>query len=133
MSDTERVEITEIRIPYRDIDMNGFLHSSAYLVHAEAALAHFWRYRPPLEDEPFFLVKKVECNYHRGLRFDDLARFTVQISKIGGKSIGFNVTVEADAIVAAEIDIVWMSADRESREPVALPEDIRDWLYQFLA
>ena len=132
MKNSERADVTLIRIPYRDIDMHGYLHSAAYLVHAEDALAQFWQRRPASDDEPLFLVKKTECRYHRGLRLDEQARFTVSINKIGGKSIGFDVLVEVDEVLAAEIEITWIAADRESREPVALPEDIRDWLYQFL-
>ena len=132
MNDIERVEVTEIRIPSRDIGMDGRMHYPAYFYHAERALAHFWRYRPPLEDEPVFMMKKAECAYHHSLYLDDLARFTVRIDKIGGKSVGVNVTVECENRLCAELEFSWMAVDRESREAVALPEDIRDWLYQYL-
>ena len=132
MDDVERAEVTEIRIPFRDIDMFGKLHTAAYISHAETALGHFWRYRPPLEDEPDFTPTKIECRFFRPLRLDDLAKLTVQIDKIGGKSIGFSVLVETGNTVSAEIDMVWTATDRDSGETVALPEDIRDWLYRYL-
>lgn len=132
MNDIVRVEVMEVRIPYRDIGMDGRMQTPAYFYHAEAVLAHFWRYRPPLEDEPAFAVKKAECVYHDSLFLDDLARFTVRINKIGGKSIGINITVEAADRLCAEIELIWVAIDRDTGEAVALPEDIRDWLYQFL-
>ncbi|GEO84117.1 MULTISPECIES: acyl-CoA thioesterase [Alphaproteobacteria] len=132
MDDVERVEVTDIRVPYRDIDMNGQLHNSAYLAYAESALSHFWRYRPPLEDEPHFQASKIEIRLHEPLHLDDTARLTVTIDKIGGKSIGFNVAIEKDNVLSAEVEMVWASTDPETGDPVGLPEDIRDWLYGYL-
>jgi len=132
MDYTERVEVTDIRVPYRDIDMAGRLHNAAYLAYAETALSHFWRYRPPLEDEPRFHANRIELHLLEPLRLDDKARLTVTIDKIGGKSIGFNVAIERDRTLCAEVEILWIASDRDSGEPVALPEDIRDWLYGYL-
>ena len=36
-----------LAVPWRDIGPSGEMQASAYLVQAEAALRHFWRYRPP--------------------------------------------------------------------------------------
>ena len=132
MSEAVRVEVTEVRVPFRDIDMYGKLHTAAYISHAEGALGHFWGYRPALEEEPLFMVTKIECRFFRALRLGDLARFTVQIDKIGGKSVGFNVLIETGNAVSAEIEMVWTATERETGEPVALPEEIRDWLYRYL-
>jgi Predicted thioesterase len=132
MDDVERVETSEVRIPYRDIDPDGRMRAAAYVDHAETALAHFWRYRPPLEDEPLFVTSKVECRLFHPLRLDDLVRMTVRIDKIGGKSIGFNVVMEKGGDTAAEVELVRTALDRETGEPVALPEDTRDWLYSYL-
>lgn len=132
MAETGRIDISEVQVAYRDIDMHGYLHSHAYLAYAEAALRQFWRHRPKIEEEPLFVVRKVECGYHRGLQLDDLARLTVRIDKIGGRSVGFNVLIEVGKELAADVEMTWMAADPESREPAPLPEEIRDWLYQFL-
>lgn len=132
MNDVERVETSQVRIPYRDIDPDGRMRAAAYVDHAEMALAHFWRYRPPLEDEPLFVTSKVECRLYLPLRLDDLVRMNVGIDKIGGKSIGFNVMIKRGNDTAAEIELVRTALDRETGEPVALPEDTRDWLYSYL-
>ncbi len=39
MDGRERENVTEIRIPFRDIDMHGHMHNAAYYAHAEAALS----------------------------------------------------------------------------------------------
>lgn len=132
MNDIERVEVTEVRIPFRDIDMHGRIRSAACIDHAEMAIGHFWRYRPPLEDEPLFTPIKIECRFYQPLRLDDKVKLTVRVDKIGGKSVGFNVVFDRGATTAAEIDFIWVASDRDSGEPVPLPVDIRDWLYQYL-
>ncbi|HCL64368.1 MAG TPA: hypothetical protein DIC56_05870 [Rhizobium sp.] len=132
MDDIERVEVLELRVPFRDIDMYGKMHNAAYITHAETALGHFWRYRPPLEGEPQFVATKIECRFHEPLRFDDIARLTVRIDKIGGKSIGFNILIERGEVQSAEVEIIWTATDPATGNTVALPEDIRDWLYTYL-
>lgn len=112
MDGTERENVTEIRIPFRDIDMHGHMHNAAYYAHAEAALANLWRHRPAIAEEPAYLVRRSACIFHRGLRFDEPARFTVTVAKIGGSSIGFAVRVETGDKLAAEVEIVWVAVDR---------------------
>ncbi|AUX75490.1 acyl-CoA thioesterase [Sinorhizobium fredii] len=128
MDGTERENVTEIRIPFRDIDMHGHMHNAAYYAHAEAALANLWRHRPPTKNEPAYLVRRSACLFHRGLRFDEPARFTVTVAKIGGSSVTFAVRIEAGAHLAAEVEIVWVAVDPTRHQPVPLPAATRDWL-----
>lgn len=128
MGGTERENVTEIRIPFRDIDMHGHMHNAAYYAHAEAALAHLWRHRPGVEDEPAYLVRRSACVFHRGLRFDDPCRFTVTVAKLGGSSVSFAVRVETGDELSAEVEIVWVAVDPIRRQPVPLPAATREWL-----
>ena len=133
MDGTERENVTEIRIPFRDIDMHGHMHNAAYYAHAEAALANLWRHRPPVKNEPAYLVRRSACLFHRGLRFDEPARFTVSVAKIGGSSMSFAVRVEAGAHLAAEVEIVWVAVDPARHQPVPLPAATREWLAAYAA
>jgi acyl-CoA thioester hydrolase len=105
---------------------------ASYISQAETALSNFWRTRPLVDDEPAYIATKASCSVHRALRHDDLARFSIRVSKIGGKSIGFVVTVEIGNELAAEVEIFWLAVRGEEQAPVPLPEDIRDWLYKYL-
>lgn len=132
MDEIDRVEVSEITIPYRDIADTGEMHVAAYVTQAEAALRHFWRYRPPLEDEPHYTPTKLELRLHLPLRLEDQVRMIVRVDKIGGKSVGFEVEMDRNGQTVAEIDVIWTARDRETGEPAALPEDVRDWLYRYL-
>ncbi|MQW86543.1 acyl-CoA thioesterase [Sinorhizobium saheli] len=128
MGGLERENVTEIRIPFRDIDMHGHMHNAAYYAHAEAALGNLWRHRPAVANEPAYLVRRSSCVFHRGLRFDEPARFTVSVAKIGGSSVSFAVTVETGSRLSAEVEIVWVAVDPARHQPVPLPVATREWL-----
>jgi len=132
MDEIERVEVSGLVVAYRDIGPTGEMQAAAYVIYAEEAVRHFWRYRPPLEGEPLYSPTKIEVRLHQPLRFEDQIRMTVQVDKIGGKSVGFEVAMEKDGQTVAEIDVTWTARDADSGEPVALPEDIRDWLYRYV-
>lgn len=132
MSRAQRSDITEMRIPPRDVDRFGQMFMASYISEAETALSNFWRERPEVSDEPLYVPSRASCSLHRGLRYDELARFKVSVNKIGGKSVGFMVAVEAGNELAAEVEILWQAVRGEERDPAPLPEDTRDWLYQFL-
>jgi len=112
--------------------MNGQMFLASYISHAESALAGFWSMRPDLADEPLYIACKVSCTLHRPLRYEEDAVFTAAVDKIGLRSVGFVVAVDADGERAAEVEITWQARSREIGEPVSLPEETRDWLYTFL-
>ena len=130
--DKEPADFIEFQVPFRDVDMHGEMFRSVYVTKAEEALAVFWKRRPSAGVDPHFSVSKVTCSFHLPLRLDDLVRMDVHVSKIGSKSAGFLVRMVRGGHAAAEAEIVWTACDRRTNEPVALPEELRDWLYQFL-
>lgn len=128
MDGRELENVTEIRIPFRDIDMHGHMHNAAYYAHAEAALSSLWRHRPHVVNEPSYLVRRSACVYHRSLRYDEPARLTVNVTKVGGSSISFVVKVEARGQLAAEVEVVWVAVDPQRHTPLPLPTATREWL-----
>jgi acyl-CoA thioester hydrolase len=132
MAMPKRSNVAQIRIPFRDVDMNGQMFLASYISHAEAVLAGFWSMRPELDDEPLYVAAKVSCTLHRPLAYDEEATFTATVDKIGLRSVGFIISVDAKSDRAAEVELTWQARGRESGEPVALPEETRDWLYSFL-
>ena len=132
MAKSKRPNAAEIRVPYRDVDMNGHVFLSSYISYAEAVLAHFWSMRPELEDEPVYTVSKVTCHLHRPLQYDDIVEFTTAVDKIGVRSVGFLIAIEVEDERAAEVEIIWQAHERENQSLTAIPEETRDWLYTFL-
>ena len=46
MSKTNRPDMVELRVPFRDVDMNGQMFLASYISYAESVLASFWSPRP---------------------------------------------------------------------------------------
>ena len=132
MAKSKRSNSAEIRVPFRDVDMNGQMFLASYISHAESVLASFWSMRPDLDEEPLYIASKVSCSLSRPLRYDEAVKFTAAVDKIGVRSVGFVIAIEADGVRAAEVEITWQARTREDQAPVALPEETRDWLYTFL-
>ncbi len=122
----------EFRVPYRDVDMHGEMFRSSYVVRAEEALTEFWQRRKPQKNDPIFKVTKITCIYHMPLRAGDVVHTHVGVSKIGMKSAGFMVHMMRADHPVAEAEIVWTAHDPDRGVPIPLPEDLRDWFYQFL-
>ncbi|HEV7245832.1 MAG TPA: thioesterase family protein [Shinella sp.] len=133
MEQTADITVSEVRIPFRDIDMHGHMHNAAYYAHAEAAVASLWRHRPEGGNGPVYFVRKSGCTFHRGLRLDDLARFKVSVTRIGATSLSFAVAISSDGAAVADLEIVWVAVDPATRQPVNVPQPMRDWLKSFLA
>ncbi|MBB3568245.1 acyl-CoA thioesterase [Rhizobium sp. BK491] len=133
MARIERSDVIEVRVPPRDVDRHGQMFIASYISQAETALSNFWRTRPLVDDEPVYIAKKVSCSLHRALHYDELARYSISVNKIGGKSVGFVVAVETGNELAAEVEILWLAVRGDEHDPVPLPEDTRDWLYKYLA
>ncbi|WP_439616598.1 acyl-CoA thioesterase [Shinella sp.] len=133
MEQTADITVSEVRIPFRDIDMHGHMHNAAYYAHAEAAVAALWRHRPEGRDDPVYFVRKSGCAFHRGLRLDDLARFKVSVTRIGATSLSFAVAISSEGAAVADLEIVWVAIDPSTRQPVNVPQPVRDWLKSFLA
>lgn len=127
------ITASDIRIPFRDIDMHGHMHNAAYYAHAEAAVAALWRHRPQGPEDPVYFVRKSACTFHYGLKLDDIAQFKVAVTRIGATSLTFTVAISSEGRPVADLEIVWVAVDPASRQPVNVPQPVRDWLKSFLA
>jgi acyl-CoA thioester hydrolase len=132
MSKTNRPDMVELRVPFRDVDMNGQMFLASYISYAESVLASFWSSRPTVEDEPVYTASKVSCILHRPLRYHETVTFIAGVDKIGVRSIGFLISFEIEDERVAEVEIIWQARTSDDGSPAALPEETRDWLYSFL-
>jgi acyl-CoA thioester hydrolase len=128
----DTIKVSDFRVAFRDVDMNGQMFRSVYVDRAEEAVADFWRRRKTKGEDPAFITGKMAGTFHLPLKVGDVVHTHVGVSKIGGKSAGFLVRMTRGDQPVAEIEIVWVATDREAGTSVALPEELRDWLYSFL-
>lgn len=128
----DKIKASDFRVTFRDVDMNGQMFRSVYIDRAEEAVADFWRRRKAVSDDPAFVTGKVSATFHAPLQIGDVVHTHVGVSKIGGKSAGFLVRMTRGDEAVAEVEVVWVAIDQHAHASVALPEELRDWLYSFL-
>lgn len=127
----DKIKASDFRVTFRDVDMNGQMFRSIYIDRAEEAVADFWRRRKAQSNDPAFVTGKVSATFHEPLKIGDVVHTHVGVSKIGGKSAGFLVRMTRGDDAVAEVEVVWVAID-QAHASVALPEELRDWLYSFL-
>jgi len=92
---------SEIRVRYAETDKMGLLHHANYVSFFEIARTELFRaqggnYRE-MEDRGYFLVVvKMECNYKRPARYDDVLTVRCRILKWSGAKLEHEYEVHRD-------------------------------------
>ncbi|MCF7805236.1 MAG: acyl-CoA thioesterase [Candidatus Marinimicrobia bacterium] len=124
---------TDIRVTYRDVDMQRVVHNSHYLQFAEIGRIEYLREKgmPYQEVTEKFNLEMVlvesHCVYKKPARFDDLLTVRVRIGDIGRSSfkVFYEITRNSTDDVIAEIRTHHVCVDRDSFKPVSIPEAVR--------
>ncbi|MCA9055691.1 MAG: acyl-CoA thioesterase [Planctomycetaceae bacterium] len=107
----------EIRVRYCETDAMGFLHHSHYISFFEIARTELFRaiggnYRA-LEDRGFFLVVvKVECQYKRPARYDDLLQVRARVVRNSGAKLEHEYEVRREGELVATGKTILACVDR---------------------
>jgi acyl-CoA thioester hydrolase len=84
----------KIRVYYEDTDAGGIVYHSNYLNFCERARSElfFSAGRSPVLSGGFFVVKKIEANYHKSAKLGDLLE--VKTTLLGTRSASFSMLQE---------------------------------------
>ena len=124
----------ETRIRFADTDASGRIHYTALFRFFEAAETEFFRTLGVSYTAGTFSFPRVhaECDIGLALRHDDLITVEVCLTKLGTSSLRFEFTVVKEGETAATGAVVIVCMDRESQRAVALPEELRVRLNEFV-
>lgn len=120
------------KVPFRDVDMHGHVHNSAFIGYFEAAIAAWIdacelnAYFDPSQSERQFFVKKIETVFQSSAIYNNSYIIDVVVAKIGETSLTFNCQMKdaASNLVISDALIVWVCVNKQSK-PVALDEQLR--------
>lgn len=118
----------QVRIRYSDTDPMGFLHHANYLIYFEMGRTEFLRttgnsYRQVEEAGLLIVVSKVECQYHKPARYDDVVTIRTTIAKVTHARITHTYKMLRDGELLASATVTLAMIDREGRV-----QRIPDWL-----
>ena len=80
------------------------------------------------------LVVQTQCHYFAPLAFPQTVEAGIRVARLGGSSVRYEVGLfaQGQALTAAHGHFVHVYVDRHSRQPVALPEPLRQALQALL-
>ena len=108
----------EIRVRYVETDAMGFLHHSRYLAYFEIGRTELFRaqggnYREMEENGAFLVIAKVECQYKKPARYDDLLTLRTTISRISPAKLEHDYELFRDGELLAKAHTVLACVDRD--------------------
>jgi acyl-CoA thioester hydrolase len=121
-----------LRVRWAETDMQGIVFNGHYLTYCDVAITEYWRaigyeYPKPVTVLGIdFFVVKATLEYHAPARYDDELQIGVKIERIGNSSIAFKLGIFQGHHHLISGEIIYVSADPQSRKPLRVPEALRD-------
>lgn len=119
----------ERRVNFADTDLAGIVHFSNILRFVEeaehAALLSIGV--APVSEAGGFPKVHVDCDYRAPLKFGDVAEISLEIDRVGEKSIAWSFSVSAAGRLAAEGNVVTAFVSATGKGAV-IPNEIRESL-----
>lgn len=132
-----RVQPWPVRVYYHHTDAGGVVYHGTYLDFFEAAriellLALGFDLAEMAETRhAMFIVYRINVDYHRPARLNDLLAVTAEISRVGRARVVFDQRVlrgtdVPDVLVSAKVEAACVHP--RTLRPVPLPDDLRERL-----
>jgi acyl-CoA thioester hydrolase len=114
---------TEFRVRYAECDGFGYFHHARYWEYFEVARTELlrkcgFRYRDLEEQGVYFVVHKAACKYIRPIRYDDLIRVEVWVTRVTRTRVehGYEIVCNGEVTTTAESLLVCVGRDGRPRE-----------------
>lgn len=125
-----------IKVRFIETDAQGHVNFAHYLAYFDFGLTEYlhaigYSYQEMLADQVDMLYVRSDCEYKARAFFEDVLNIYVRAERIGNTSVtyAFQAVKAATGEVAAAGHIVTVIVDRETRQPIRVP----DWLREALA
>ena len=120
-----------LRVRWAEVDRQGIVFNAHYLTYFDVAITEYWRaigYPYPqalLAIGADTFVVKATVEYHAPARYDDVLEIGVRVARIGRTSMQFQLEVyhAEEHLISGEI--IYVTADPESRRPLSVPQPLR--------
>lgn len=115
----------EIRVRYAECDAMGYLHHARYWEYFEQARTerlrmNGFRYRDLEAQGCFFVVYKAAIRYLLPIRYDDLVRVTLTVTRVTRTRVDHAYAIERDGVRTCEATTTLACVGRDGR-PQLMP------------
>lgn len=125
-----------VRVRWAEVDPQGIVYNANYLLYADIGMTEHMRALgypyPALEafGTDLFAVS-ASANFRSPAVYDDELRLGVRIAHLGRTSLRFEVGIFRQLDLLADVLLVYVNGDRETRVPTALPTAFIDRVLEF--
>lgn len=125
---------TTVKVRFGDVDHAGIVYYPRLFHYLHVAMEEFYSERiglpfPDLLDvrRVGFPVVRTEAEYKRPFRFGDVARVTIDFSRVGTRSMTMRYRVRRgdEAELAFTALVTTACVDMDTFRPIEIPEDLR--------
>ncbi len=129
---------TPIQVRYVETDMQGHVFFGHYFTYFDVALIEYLRavgynYNDFLSEGADFYYVQADCRYKGRAFFDETLHVHTRVSNIGSTSFTFEFSIfeEAAGRQITTGRIVAVAIDKETRDPIQVPERFRKAIADF--
>ena len=126
---THGVHRLSLRVYYEDTDFSGYVYHANYLKFCERARSDLIRLigfdqnaLAASDDKTFFVIRKMNCDFLKPARFDDVLTVESRAGEIGGARFGILQKVLRGDEVLFTADVTAVLIDGRGRPKRILPE-----------
>lgn len=132
MSDAFRF-FTPIKVRFIETDAQGHVNFAHYLAYFDVGLTEYlhalgYSYSDMLAEGVDMVYVRSDCEYRAPAYFEDMLNIYVRAERIGNTSVtyAFQAVKAATGEVAATGHIVTVTIDRVSKQPIRVPDRLRE-------
>lgn len=132
-----KAHVLPVRVYYEDTDFSGVVYHASYMRFMERGRTEFLRALGIHQQEILdgahgdifhFAVAKMEVDFRRPARMDDVLSVLTRVDKVGGASIDLAQTVfrSEEILVQANVRVACVAGDKPARMPAWVKEKLED-------
>jgi acyl-CoA thioester hydrolase len=120
----------KIRVRYNETDQSGAVYFSNFFVWMDFAVAEFFRsldiYDDLHEQSVSFVAGECSARYYNPAKYHDLLDVTLEVKKLGEKTIAFVFEVLRGKEKLADGGVLYIFTDSKRSKAVKVPDDVRN-------
>ncbi|MGH2906487.1 MAG: acyl-CoA thioesterase [Solirubrobacterales bacterium] len=124
----------QLRVRYAECDAQGIVFNANWFAFYDVVMTEFWRealggyQHLPEKFGVETVVAETGARFRGAGRFDDELDFAVQIARVGASSMRAEIDATRDGELLVEGFIEYVFVDRQTLQPVPIPELVRNQL-----
>jgi acyl-CoA thioester hydrolase len=108
------------QVRFSDTDMMGHVSSMSYAAWAEVGRADFFAAVRD-DDIPWFVLVRLELDFHREGRFGDAFLISTRCTAIGEKSMRLEQSITVEGAPVCTLQVVMAGFDVKTRKAIPIP------------